>query len=495
MYTLEEVQQHNKPDDIWIVLHNKVYDVTKYLEDHPGGSAILIEVGGTDATEAFEETGHSDEAREELVKFHIGDLPSEVRCRLPTSRTYLTFVLQEHAETIEVYRPTFEEVAQTAVIDTQKGKSGRLRTWTITLIKLGLTGALGVGLFATYRGGVVSILPFLKKLSTQASAILRNKPSSSGRFWTGVGMASAAQLSLTIGLATWISTRLDVQQEFTHYPAHRTTRPDKIVFHRKLLPSKPSKATKKVSPLDPRQWKSFPLAKKELISPNVYRLDFSLPNADDVLGLPTGQHIALRADINGKSVSRSYTPISNNTDLGRIELLVKVYPQGQMTKHLEQMKVGDTIDIRGPKGAMQYNRSYAKHIGMIAGGTGITPMYQLIRAICDDKADSTRIDLLYANNTEEDILLRVELDNFAARFPDKFRVQYVLSKPAENWVGHRGFVTQDLMKRYLPASDESNRALLCGPPPMVNAMKKTLVELKWKEPGALSKATDQVFLF
>ncbi|OQD94974.1 hypothetical protein PENSOL_c023G01191 [Penicillium solitum] len=478
MYTLEEVQQHNKPDDIWIVLHNKVYDVTKYLEDHPGGSAILIEVGGTDATEAFEETGHSDEAREELVKFHIGDLPSE-----------------EHAETIEVYRPTFEEVAQTAVIDTQKGKSSRLRTWTITLIKLGLTGALGVGLFATYRGGVVSILPFLKKLSTQASAILRNKPSSSGRFWTGVGMASAAQLSLTIGLATWISTRLDVQQEFTHYPAHRTTRPDKIVFHRKLLPSKPSKATKKVSPLDPRQWKSFPLAKKELISPNVYRLDFSLPNADDVLGLPTGQHIALRADINGKSVSRSYTPISNNTDLGRIELLVKVYPQGQMTKHLEQMKVGDTIDIRGPKGAMQYNRSYAKHIGMIAGGTGITPMYQLIRAICDDKADSTRIDLLCANNTEEDILLRVELDNFAARFPDKFRVQYVLSKPAENWVGHRGFVTQDLMKRYLPASDESNRALLCGPPPMVNAMKKTLVELKWKEPGALSKATDQVFLF
>lgn len=78
MYTLKEVQSHNKPDDVWIVLHNKVYDVTKYLEDHPGGSAILIEVGGTDATEAFEETGHSDEAHDELAKFHIGDLPPEV---------------------------------------------------------------------------------------------------------------------------------------------------------------------------------------------------------------------------------------------------------------------------------------------------------------------------------------------------------------------------------------------------------------------------------
>lgn len=78
MYTLEEVQKHNKSDDLWIVLHNKIYDITKYIEDHPGGSAILIEVAGTDATEAFEETGHSDEARDELARYHIGDLPSEV---------------------------------------------------------------------------------------------------------------------------------------------------------------------------------------------------------------------------------------------------------------------------------------------------------------------------------------------------------------------------------------------------------------------------------
>jgi cytochrome-b5 reductase len=78
MYTLEQVQKHNKPDDVWIILHNKVYDVTKYLEDHPGGSAILVEVAGTDATEAFEETGHYDEAREELVQYYVGYLPSEV---------------------------------------------------------------------------------------------------------------------------------------------------------------------------------------------------------------------------------------------------------------------------------------------------------------------------------------------------------------------------------------------------------------------------------
>lgn len=82
-YTLAQVGQHNKPDDVWMVIHNKVYDVTKYLEEHPGGSAILVEVAGQDATQEFEDVGHSSEASEWLDGLYIGDLPEEVR------RTYL----------------------------------------------------------------------------------------------------------------------------------------------------------------------------------------------------------------------------------------------------------------------------------------------------------------------------------------------------------------------------------------------------------------------
>jgi cytochrome-b5 reductase len=100
MYTLDEVQKHSKADDLWIILHNKVYDITKYLEDHPGGSAILIEVAGTDATESFEETGHSDEAREELEKYHIGDLPTEV------SATCSSFSNQFHINLTNLFRST-----------------------------------------------------------------------------------------------------------------------------------------------------------------------------------------------------------------------------------------------------------------------------------------------------------------------------------------------------------------------------------------------------
>ncbi|KAJ5476075.1 Cytochrome b5 [Penicillium sp. IBT 31633x] len=480
MYTLAEVQKHNKPDDVWIILHNKIYDVTKYLQDHPGGSAILIEVAGTDATEAFEETGHSDEARDELAQYLVGDLPDE-----------------EHAESIEVYRPTFEQVAQTAVIAVQKPGPSRARSLALTLLKLGVTGALGGVAFTGYTNGWGQFAPIFKKLSGNASAILSNRPDSSGQFWSGFGIATVAQFTVTCGLTMWLSHKLDVQEDFTHHVAHRTSRPDRLIFRKKVSSPVKKASTKPIAqpPLDPRQFKNFPLTHKKLVSPNVYRFTFELPNANDILGLPTGQHIALRATIDGKSVSRSYTPVSNNTDLGRIELLVKVYPQGLMTKHLEQMQIGDTIEIRGPKGAMQYTTSYANHIGMIAGGTGITPMYQLIRAICDDKADTTKMSLLYANNTEEDILLRDELDTFARENPEKFSVQYVLSQAGEDWTGYRGFISQDLIQTYLAPADADNKMLLCGPPPMINAMKKNLSALGWKDPSAVSRATDEVFLF
>ena len=312
-----------------------------------------------------------------------------------------------------------------------------------------------------------------------------------GDFWSGVGIASAVQFSLTLGAGFWASSKLDVQEEFTHHAARRPAAPARLLRLRKKALAKP----KRFSPLDPRQWRAFPLVQKVELAPHVYRFVFALPHADDVLGLPTGQHIALRATIDGQSVARSYTPTSNNTDLGRIELVVKVYEQGAMTKHLERMALGDTIEIRGPKGAMQYSRQYARHIGMIAGGTGITPMYQLIRAICDDEQDTTQVSLLYANNTEADILLRDELDAFAAKCPHKFKVQYVLSHADDTWTGHRGFVSAELIQQYLAPAAAESKVLLCGPPPMINAMKKILQGRGWTMPGLVTKATDQVFLF
>lgn len=82
-YTLEEVNKHNDGKSCWIVLHDKVYDVTKFLEEHPGGEEVLLELAGKHATEQFEDVGHSEDARELMVEYEIGELAEKDRLAAP----------------------------------------------------------------------------------------------------------------------------------------------------------------------------------------------------------------------------------------------------------------------------------------------------------------------------------------------------------------------------------------------------------------------------
>ncbi|XP_040841058.1 cytochrome b5 isoform X3 [Ochotona curzoniae] len=76
-YTLEEIKKHNHSKSTWLIIHHKVYDLTKFLEEHPGGEEVLREQAGGDATENFEDVGHSTDARELSKSFIIGELHPE----------------------------------------------------------------------------------------------------------------------------------------------------------------------------------------------------------------------------------------------------------------------------------------------------------------------------------------------------------------------------------------------------------------------------------
>ena len=120
-----------------------------------------------------------------------------------------------------------------------------------------------------------------------------------------------------------------------------------------------------------------------------------------------------------------------------------------MSQYLENMKIGDKIQIRGPNGLLVYKgrgrlaikpdkkkppveQNYKK-IGMIAGGTGITPCLQLVRQVFKDPEDKTNLWLLYANQTEDDILLRKELEEVAEQQPNRFHLWYTVDRPKDNW--------------------------------------------------------------
>ncbi|ODV96007.1 hypothetical protein PACTADRAFT_49429 [Pachysolen tannophilus NRRL Y-2460] len=74
VYTFDEIEQHNTRDDLWLVIEGKVYDCSNYIDEHPGGEEVIVDCAGTDATEAFEDIGHSEDARDILKGLHIGDL-------------------------------------------------------------------------------------------------------------------------------------------------------------------------------------------------------------------------------------------------------------------------------------------------------------------------------------------------------------------------------------------------------------------------------------
>jgi cytochrome-b5 reductase len=193
------------------------------------------------------------------------------------------------------------------------------------------------------------------------------------------------------------------------------------------------------------------------------------------LGLPIGQHIWLTADVDGEEVKRSYTPTTTNDDLGYFDLVVKIYPKGKMSVHLDNLKIGDTINVSGPKGRFLYEKNKYARIGMIAGGTGITPMLQVIKEILKYEDDTTQVTLLFGNITELDIILKQMIDELVEKNP-RFKVYYVLNEPPTGWTQGVGFITKQMIQEHLPAPGENMQVLMCGPLPMTNGMTKILKE-------------------
>ncbi|XP_010555748.1 PREDICTED: cytochrome b5-like [Tarenaya hassleriana] len=84
--TFEEVSKHNKTEDLWLIISGKVYDVTPFMDDHPGGDEVLLSSTGKDATSDFEDVGHSDTTRDMMHQYFIGEIDSST---VPTKRTYV----------------------------------------------------------------------------------------------------------------------------------------------------------------------------------------------------------------------------------------------------------------------------------------------------------------------------------------------------------------------------------------------------------------------
>ena len=248
--------------------------------------------------------------------------------------------------------------------------------------------------------------------------------------------------------------------------------------------------------LSPHCYRPCHLVSKVYKNRDTLLLRFQLP-PHMYLGLPLGQHLFLKAQIHGKEVIRPYTPISaGGPDQNYFDLLLKVYfkdshpafPQGGvLSQFLHEIPVGARLEARGPFGKILYQgaghytltphrRGHCLRIGMIAGGSGLTPMFQLLQAMRSDPTDPTEVVLLYANNTLEDIWCRKELEILREKDPHRLKLFYTLLSPPAVWSGYTGFVNQTMLQETLPTPGQETLVLLCGPPPMVRPVRNLLVQ-------------------
>jgi NAD(P)H-flavin reductase len=152
---------------------------------------------------------------------------------------------------------------------------------------------------------------------------------------------------------------------------------------------------------------------------------------------------------------------------------------GKLSQQLDSMAIGDTIDAKGPLGEFNYKGDGAftwhdkpqtcTHISMIAGGTGLTPCWQVANAVLRDPADKTKVSLLYANQTPGDILAREQLDQLAKDHPDRFQLWYTVDRSPEeamDWQYSVGFVNEQLIRDHIFEPEDGRITVMCGPPMM-----------------------------
>jgi cytochrome-b5 reductase len=239
-----------------------------------------------------------------------------------------------------------------------------------------------------------------------------------------------------------------------------------------------NKSTDKV--LSAAVFKEFKILQIVKLSKDTKLFRFEIPHGKP-LGLPIGRHIALCVDIDGSNVIRSYTPTSRPQQCGYFDLVIKTYEYGKISSYMHKLKPGASVKVRGPVGRFKYVKNTYRTIGLVAGGTGLTPCLQIMKCILEGPEytdDQTSFVLLYQNREEDDILLKSDLDTLQETFPGRVKIQYYLSKPNPFWGksncekdGYIGKEAKDLLN-----SNNCQLVCICGPSGFNDCMRNLMME-------------------
>jgi ring-1,2-phenylacetyl-CoA epoxidase subunit PaaE len=193
-----------------------------------------------------------------------------------------------------------------------------------------------------------------------------------------------------------------------------------------------------------------------------------------------GQHLTIKVNIKGATLYRTFSISSIPNKDNFLTLTIKKIKAGKVTNYLaENLKVGDTLEVTAPSGQFYLNAEPAnqKYYVMIAGGSGITPIYSMIGTILKFEPKS-KITLLYANRNSTSIIFKEKIEQWKNEFPTQLEVKYFLSEEENPKNAIKGYITRISLEEVLKQHGKSKLEFyLCGPEIMTNILMADLAYL------------------
>ncbi|HJL15285.1 MAG TPA: ferredoxin--NADP reductase [Sandaracinaceae bacterium LLY-WYZ-13_1] len=223
------------------------------------------------------------------------------------------------------------------------------------------------------------------------------------------------------------------------------------------------------------------------------------------LSFEAGQFLSFHLEVDGEPLRRAYSLSTSPLDGPGGCITVKRVSNGRASNWIhDHLAEGAELEVLGPSGSFVAPAETAPaHLVLVAGGSGITPVISIAETVLRSRPELT-VSLVYGNRRREDVIFHDRLAELAERFGDRLRVEHVLEEPPEGWTGPRGRLDADQLAAWLDTLPTDPPALyyLCGPGPMMDAARETLLgrgvseeairEERFNSPQDVDEATEDL---
>ncbi|XP_076827956.1 cytochrome b5 reductase 4 isoform X2 [Brachyhypopomus gauderio] len=442
--TEEELQKHNTRNDCWTCIRGMVYNVSAYVDFHPGGEEELMRAAGIDGTDLFDQVhrwvNYESMLKECLVGRMVVKGPA-VSKGLPTTKAHFQ---------VNGLSPPSPVVLKPIVAPPPSTDHHPQYDWFQT------DEAVNIVIYTKHKipNSGCSVVD-LHANALRIEVLLGNR--SYLLHWR---LAHEIEENITVKTASLVGKVQVCLRKAVSVRWAQVGQP--LESHNSFILSKDRELF----------YRDCTLVSKKEVTHDTRLFCFRLPPGTR-MQIPVGRHVYLKASVQGRVVVKPYTPVDHmlmpsttpsSAGSSDIYLMIKIYPDGVFTPHLDCLDIGASLSISGPEGSFpRRNLSDVTHLYLLAAGTGVTPMARLLHMALHQLPTIRKTKLMFFNNQERDIVWHSELEQLRAE-EERFQVEYVLAEPSDSWTGRRGRVEASVLQDFLQRpGDATCLVCVCGP--------------------------------